>query len=246
MHQHENEGGGGKGAASKADAALDVAAAESETGAIDPSSADPAAFTLSIAEPSELPSVVSAPFLAPPERPTYELTRPVFFVGFMVAGKTSVSRKLARTCGVASVDLDAYLERREGKTINQMFAEEGEEGFRSKETEVLREFSLRDPLLVSCGGGVVLRLENREILKGPGFVVYLQVTAEQAYARVKDVSTRPLFRDLETARKTINGRLPMYEEVADAMVDTVGKSIPQVAREVREILEREGVLCQRK
>lgn len=237
--EHENT------AASRPDAEAQ-APIEDDCAANVPAGADPADYTLSIAEPSELPSVVSAPFLAPPERPRYELTRPVFFVGFMVAGKTSVSRKLARTCGVASVDLDAYLERREGKTINQMFAEEGEEGFRARETDILREFSQREPLLVSCGGGVVLKPENREILKGPGFVVYLKVTAEQAYARVKDVSTRPLFRDLDTARKTINGRLPMYEEVADAMVDTVGKSIPQVAREVRDILEREGVLCQRK
>lgn len=209
-------------------------------------SIDPSSYTLSIAEPSELSSVVGAPYLSRPPRPQYDLARPVFFVGFMVAGKTSVARKIARGCGVASVDLDAYLERREGKTINQMFAEAGEEGFRALETDVLREFSQKEPLLVSCGGGVVLKPENREILKSSGFVVYLQVTAEQAYARVKDVSSRPLFRDLDTARKTIAGRLPMYEEVADAMVDTVDKSVPQIAREVREILKREGVLCPRK
>ncbi|OUO89029.1 shikimate kinase [Gordonibacter sp. An230] len=161
----------------------------------------------------------------------------------MVAGKTSTARKLARACGVASVDLDAYVERREGKTINQIFSEAGEEGFRAMETEVLRDFSQRDPLLISCGGGVVLKPENREILKRSGFAVYLKVTAEQAYARVKDVSSRPLFRDLETARKTIDGRLPLYEEVADASVDTAGKSVAQVAREVRRILEKEGVLC---
>ena len=114
------------------------------------------------------------------------------------------------------------------------------------ETEVLRDFSQRDPLLVSCGGGVVLKSENREILKRSGFVVYLKVTAEQAYARVKDVSSRPLFRDLETARKTIDGRLPLYEEVADASVDTADKTVAQVAREVRRILEKEGILCQQR
>lgn len=179
-------------------------------------------------------------------RPAYQLARPVFFVGFMVAGKTSTARRLARTCGVASVDLDTFIERREGKTINQIFAEIGEDGFRAMETDVLRDFSQRDPLLISCGGGVVLRPENREILKSSGFVVYLKVTADQAFARVGDVSSRPLFRDLDTARKTIEGRLPMYEEVADVMVDTVGKNIPAVAREVRQALEREGVLWQQK
>ncbi len=180
------------------------------------------------------------------ERIVYDLTTPVFLVGFMVAGKTSTARRLARTCGLASVDLDTYIERREGKTVNQIFGECGEDGFRAMETATLRDFANGQPLLVSCGGGVVLKPENREILKGSGFVVYLKVTAEQAFARVSDVSSRPLFRDLETARKTINGRLPMYEEVADATVDTVGKNVPAVAREVRAVLEREGVLCQRR
>ena len=180
------------------------------------------------------------------DRPAYELTRPVFFVGFMVAGKTSVSRRLARSCGVASVDLDGYIERREGKPINQMFVEIGEDGFRAMETAALDEFAEKDPMLISCGGGIVLRPENREILKSKGFVVYLQVTAEQAYERIGDVSTRPNFRDLPTARKTIQARLPMYEEVADTMVDTVGKNIPTVAREVRQVLEQEGILCQRR
>lgn len=206
---------------------------------------NPEALTLSVTTPDEVATIVKSPLLTQTERPAYDLTRTVFFVGFMVAGKTSTSRKLARTCGVASVDLDAYIERREGKAINQIFAERGEEAFRAMETSVLDEFAQKDPLLVSCGGGIVLRPENREILKRDGFVVYLQVTAEQAVERVGDVSTRPLFRDLETARKTIEGRLPMYEEVADLSVDTVGKSIGEVAREVRLALEKEGILCPR-
>ncbi len=62
------------------------------------------------------------------------LTCPVFFVGFMGAGKTSVARRLARVCGVASVDMDTYIERREGKKVKEIFAEAGEEGFRAVET----------------------------------------------------------------------------------------------------------------
>ena len=207
---------------------------------------DPEAFTLSVTTPDEVATIVEKPLIAPAveERPRYELKEPVFFVGFMVAGKTSVSRKLARTCGIASVDLDAYIERREGKPINQMFAEIGEEGFREIETEVLAEFATGEPILVSCGGGIVLRPENREIIKKDGCVVYLQVTAEEAFARIGDVSTRPNFRDLPTARKTIAARVPMYEEVADISVDTVGRSIAEVAREVRIELEKAGVLCQ--
>lgn len=205
----------------------------------------PVAYTLSVSTPDEVAAIVSNPQIEKASRPTYELTRNVFFVGFMVAGKTSTSRRLARQCGLATIDLDAYIERRERRAINQIFAEQGEQGFRDMETEVLDEFAHKGPMLVSCGGGIVLREENRKILKENGFVVYLQVTAEQAVERVGDVSTRPLFKNLETARKTIEGRLPMYEDAASVAIDTNGKSINMVAQEIQDILEKEGILCLR-
>lgn len=173
----------------------------------------------------------------------FSLSRPVFFVGFMGAGKTSVARKLARACGVAAVDMDTYLERREGKQVIDIFAESGEEGFRTVETDVLRELACKDPLLVSCGGGVVLRPENRAILREAGFVVYLKVTADEAAARISDKSSRPLFQDLKSVRKRCQERLSLYEEVADAVVDTAGKGVSVITREVRNVLRREGVLC---
>lgn len=175
-----------------------------------------------------------------------ELARPVFFVGFMGAGKTSVARKLARICGVASVDMDTYLERREGRRVKEIFADLGEEGFRAIETDVLRELTQKEPLLVSCGGGVVLSPENRALLRHGGFVIYLKVTADEAASRISDKSTRPLFNDLDTARTTIEGRLPLYDEVADTVIDTAGKSVGVIAREVCGVLEREGILWQRK
>ncbi len=205
----------------------------------------PVAYTLSVSTPDEVAAIVNNPQIEKASRPTYELTRNVFFVGFMVAGKTSTSRRLARQCGLATIDLDAYIERRERRAINQIFAEQGEQGFRDMETEVLDEFAHKGPMLVSCGGGIVLREENRKILKENGFVVYLQVTAEQAVERVGDVSTRPLFKNLETARKTIEGRLPMYEDAASVAIDTNGKSINMVAQEIQDILEKEGILCLR-
>lgn len=174
----------------------------------------------------------------------YELARPVFFIGFMGAGKTSVARRLARTCGVASVDMDTYLERREGKRISEIFAEVGEEGFRAIETDVLRELAGKDePLLVSCGGGVVTREENRAILAECGVVVYLQVSADEAASRISDTSTRPLFQDLQAARRRNDERRPYYESAADITVDTAGRSVFSIAREVIRLLEKEGALC---
>ncbi|WP_241156529.1 MULTISPECIES: shikimate kinase [unclassified Adlercreutzia] len=176
----------------------------------------------------------------------YELARPVFFIGFMGAGKTSVARRLARTCGVASVDMDTYLERREGRRVKEIFAEAGEEGFRAVETDVLDELASKDDaLLVSCGGGVVTRADNRAILAEKGVVVYLQVTADEAASRISDTSSRPLFQDIEAARRRCEERLPLYESVADITVNTAGKSVPALAREVARLLEKEGVLCRR-
>ncbi len=176
-----------------------------------------------------------------------QLLRPVFFVGFMGAGKTSVARRLARTCGISSVDMDTYLERREGRRVKEIFADVGEEGFRAIETDVLEELSQKEErLLVSCGGGVVTREENRAILRDAGFVIHLEVTVDEAAARISDKSTRPLFQDIEAARARCAERAPLYASVADAEIDTAGKSVPRIAREVQRVLEKEGVLCQRR
>lgn len=171
------------------------------------------------------------------------LSRPVFFIGFMGAGKTSVARKLARLCGMASVDMDAYLERREGRKITEIFAEDGEEGFRLIETDVLRELLEKDPLLVSCGGGVITREENRALLREGGCVVHLQVTVDEAASRISDKSTRPLFQDIEAARRRCEERRPLYESMANITVNTAGKNVYVIAREVQRALEKEGVLC---
>lgn len=172
----------------------------------------------------------------------WQLTQTVFFVGFMGAGKTSVARKLARNAGVASIDVDTYIERREGKKVAAIFDDMGEEKFRAMETSVLRELGAGDPVLVSCGGGVVLRPENRAILKESGFVVYLKVTAAEAASRISDLSTRPLFGNLEQAQRVIESRLPLYEEVADVEVDTAGRGSASIAREVMRLLKEEGIL----
>lgn len=174
------------------------------------------------------------------------LARPVFFVGFMGAGKTSVSRRLARLCGVSSIDMDSYIERREDMRIRDMFAAYGEEHFRDVETQVLREITQGEPALVSCGGGVVLREENRELLRSGGFVVFLKVEADEAKSRISDPTTRPLLGDAEAARKTNAERLPLYEEVADLTVDTSGKGVTALAYKIQSLLEREGVLWRRK
>lgn len=177
-------------------------------------------------------------------RQLYELKCPVFFVGFMGAGKTTVSRRLARMVRLACVDLDAFIERREGKTCAEIFAAVGEDGFRGIETDVLAHFAYEtEPMIVSCGGGIVKRPANRRILQNAGFVIYLQVDADEAAVRIGDASSRPMFKNIEVARRTNEERKPLYLEVADAWVKTSRKSVWQIANEVQEILLKAGVLC---
>lgn len=171
----------------------------------------------------------------------YVLEKPVFLVGFMGAGKSSVGRNLARRYGFELVDADDYLEAREGKKIAQIFDEDGEDHFRDLETKYLRELSEK-PCIVSTGGGVIKRSENIRIMKESGYVIYLSVTAEAAASRIKDASSRPLFKNLETARKTIAERAPLYEEAADSIVDTVDQGLRQISNEVFRLMEEHDLL----
>lgn len=170
----------------------------------------------------------------------WTLNRPVFLIGFMGAGKSSVAKRLSRKCGFGLIDADSYLEEKDGRAISQIFAEDGEEYFRDLESQCLLELS-REPRLISTGGGVVKRAENREALKKGGFVIYLSVTADAAAARIRDKSSRPLFNDLESARATLAERIPLYEQAADAIVNTVNLNVYQISNEVFRILREHDI-----
>lgn len=177
--------------------------------------------------------------------PTYTLTKSVFLIGFMGAGKTSVARRLARVCGTASIDMDTYLQRWAQRSIAEIFDEEGEDGFREIETAVLREIMGMGPLVVSCGGGVVTQEENRALLQDAGFVVHLRVTADEARNRISNIKSRPLFADQERAVRLNEERMPLYSELADATVATGDRNVGSIASEVKRILVSRGVLVEK-
>jgi len=175
----------------------------------------------------------------------YRLECPVFFIGFMGAGKTSVARCLADACELDSIDVDEYLESQEERVISDIFAQDGEARFRDLETHYLKELSRLQPRLIACGGGAVGRPENRAVMKESGFVVYLEVTADEAAARIPDTGSRPLFKDIETARGIITQRIPLYESAADICVSTVGCSIDEIVEVVKQVLVDRGILVSR-
>lgn len=176
---------------------------------------------------------------------SFLLSKPVFFVGFMGAGKTSVAQWLARECGLDVKDTDMYLEQQERRTVSDIFAEDGEDYFRACEARYLKKLAGESPCLISCGGGIVLRAENVRVMKECGYVVCLIISVETAAERILDAQSRPLFKNLDTARAIAAQRVPLYDRASDVQVETAERSVAEIAREVRDILLDRGILVRR-
>lgn len=160
----------------------------------------------------------------------------LILIGFMGSGKTSVGVRLSFVMKRAIEDTDKMIEKREGKTISTIFAEEGEAAFREKETALLKELSgtLQHKIL-SVGGGTPLREENRNLLKQTGTVVYLRIQPQTVYERLKDDDTRPLLQcedPLERITNLLNQRKDIYEAAADIVVDVDGLEMEEVISKI--------------
>ncbi len=146
----------------------------------------------------------------------------VYLVGMPGAGKTVVGRELAGRLGVPFVDLDAEIEREQGRAITDIFAAEGEAGFRALEAAALVKAGSHDPSVVSCGGGVVLEPANRITLRNTGSVVYLDVGLDRLRERVRPAEDRPLIRAEGDLERLLAERGPLYREFAAHVVDASG------------------------
>jgi shikimate kinase len=176
------------------------------------------------------------------DEPDEKLADHIIFVGFMGAGKSSVARRLARFEGMCNIDMDAYLEREANMSVQRIFEVEGEEGFRAREFDFLCSMPARERSIVSCGGGIVTRAENRELLTRLGTVIYLEVDAAEASARISQPETRPLLGGTMSPAEILAARLRYYEDVADIVISTTGRTIPQVVQAVRRTLRARGKL----
>lgn len=157
--------------------------------------------------------------------------------GFMGSGKSTVSELLSEELMLELIDTDEVIEDTEGRTINEIFETEGEASFREMETDLLeaidsdhwREF------VISLGGGMPVKEENRELLRKIGKVVYLRAKPETIFERVKDDDKRPLLKTedpLAKIEELLEKRAAFYEDVADMIIDTDGKSPLEITKEI--------------
>ncbi len=158
----------------------------------------------------------------------------IVLCGMMGAGKTSVGIRIADLTGMRWYDTDDLITEKYGK-ISSIFEFYGEERFREMESEIVRKISEEDGTVISTGGGCVLRPENSAALKKYGKIVFLKVDIDVLFERTGHTSDdRPLLKNTTFAKmkELLDYRTPIYESCADFTVDTNGKSIDEVAREV--------------
>lgn len=171
----------------------------------------------------------------------------VYLIGPMGSGKTSIGRRLARRLGLEFMDCDHELEAQTGASVSLIFDVEGEEGFRERETRMLKSLTSRRGVLVATGGGAVLRRENREMLKASGLVVYLRTSVAQQLRRVGRDKSRPLLQTpdrRERLRQLAEQRNPLYEELADIVFPARNRSLAiaadALAQAIRERWQSAG------
>ncbi len=166
-------------------------------------------------------------------------------MGFMGSGKSTVGFRLSYKLRKCLIDTDKLIEHREGMKISEIFAGKGEAYFRQKETECLNSlFHELGSRIISLGGGTPVKEENREIIKRLGKVIYLKASPETIYERVKHDKKRPLLQcenPRERIKTLLEERNPIYESVADIVIQVDGKEMYQVVQEIVEAVQNENI-----
>lgn len=162
----------------------------------------------------------------------------IVLCGFMGCGKSTVGSLLARKTGMAFVDLDSYIEKKEKKKITQIFADSGEDYFRALERDASAELSKKRGVVIAAGGGTLTFPENVEVLSKNGIIILLDLPVEAAARRLSHDKSRPLLNrpDKDDVIKELyQKRLPLYRNAAHFTVDA-DDSPMQVCRSIMKII----------
>lgn len=159
----------------------------------------------------------------------------IFLIGFMGTGKSTIACELKKLLGCELVDMDQMIVEKQGMPISKIFEEHGEDYFRDIETNTLIELQKSTELLISCGGGVVVREENASHMRKSGRIVLLTARPETIYKRVKDSKARPILNgnmNVEFIQGLLEKREAKYAAAADITIATDDKSIAQICDEI--------------
>ena len=172
----------------------------------------------------------------------------IILIGFMGCGKSTVGKQLAQDYGMCFLDTDAWIEDKEKITISEIFAAKGEAYFRELETKCLEtllkenieeSYNSKSGKVISVGGGLPVKEENRRLLKKLGTVIYLKATEETIYERLKKDTTRPLLQGdnpKQKIRELMDTREDKYIEASDLVVVVDCKKVVDVLDEIQSIL----------
>jgi len=160
----------------------------------------------------------------------------IALIGFMGTGKTVVGKRLAEKLDKEFVELDALIERKVGKTIPEIFQQDGEIAFRELEIEAAKEASKKKNVVIACGGGVVLNKINIDRLRKESLIVYLKASPGVILRRtLSDTNERPLLKSDNKAlavKELLKFRQPFYQRAADMTIDTSKLDIDSVVERI--------------
>lgn len=168
------------------------------------------------------------------------MNKNIILVGLMGAGKSTIGRNLAKQLTKDFYDSDRVIEERTGVDIATIFEIEGEQGFRDREEQVIKELCLMENIVLATGGGSILRESNRKNMRKHGQVIYLCTTAELLYSRIRYDKSRPLMQTdspQDTLKKLLKDREPFYEDVADIVIKTGKQKAGFIVKRVVEALK---------
>jgi shikimate kinase len=161
----------------------------------------------------------------------------IILIGFMGTGKSTIGRNLSQTFGYPLIDTDNFIVEQDGRSIPQIFEEEGEQAFRDMETKLLQSLNRHTGHIIATGGGIIGRPENRQLLRKLGYVVWLIARPAEILERTSRNSNRPLLNN-EDPKKTIRDlleiRTPLYRDTAHLGIETDNLSFDEVTTGIIE------------
>lgn len=159
----------------------------------------------------------------------------VFLIGFMGVGKSTISAALKEVFAMDVIEMDEIIAKRNGMSISEIFELHGEQYFRNEETELLRECQNKKNQIISCGGGVAMRQVNVDEMRKSGTIVLLTASPETILERVQSSHDRPLLENnktIEHITSLMQAREQAYQDAADIIVNTDGKSVFEICEEI--------------